>query len=88
MHMGRLLQLAAVGFAVVLLASAAPQLAAQNQAPATLTGLVTSEAEGAMEGVVVSAKKADSIVTVRQIHAQDPRHRLQLGCAGQRGRAR
>src|SRR5262245_38112906 len=67
MHMGRLLQLAAVGLVVALLASAAPQLAAQNQAPAALTGQVTSEAEGAMEGVVVSAKKADSIVTVSVI---------------------
>ena len=35
---------------------------AQAQAPAALTGTVTSAAEGAMEGVVVSAKKG--IVTV------------------------
>jgi virginiamycin B lyase len=59
-----LVQFVITGAALMLLQSAAPQLAAQNQAPAALTGQVTSEAEGAMEGVVVSAKKADSIVTV------------------------
>jgi virginiamycin B lyase len=59
-----LVQFVMAGAAVMLLQSAAPQLAAQNQAPAALTGQVTSEAEAAMEGVVVSAKKAGSIVTV------------------------
>ena len=59
-----LVQFVITGAALVLLQSAAPQLAAQNQAPAALTGQVTSEAEAAMEGVVVSAKKAGSIVTV------------------------
>ena len=59
-----LVQFVITGAALMLLQSAAPQLAAQNQAPAALTGQVTSETEGAMEGVVVSAKKADSIVTV------------------------
>ncbi len=34
------------------------------QAPAALTGQVTSQEEGAMEGVLVSAKKAGSTVTV------------------------
>src|SRR2546430_11749734 len=33
------------------------------QAPAALTGQVTSQEEGAMEGVLVSAKKAGSTVT-------------------------
>ena len=37
------------------------------QAPVALKGQVTSDAEGAMEGVVVSARKADSIVTVSVI---------------------
>ncbi|HEY7247137.1 MAG TPA: carboxypeptidase regulatory-like domain-containing protein [Xanthobacteraceae bacterium] len=60
----RLLQLVTAAAAILLLQSAAPQLAAEGQAPAALTGQVTSEAEGAMEGVVVSARKADSIVTV------------------------
>jgi hypothetical protein len=37
--------------------------AAQSQAPA-LTGKVTSQEEGAMEGVLVSAKRANSTMTV------------------------
>ncbi len=60
----RLLQLVPAAAAIMLFQSAAPQLAARNQAPEALTGQVMSEAEGAMQGVVVSAKKADSIVTV------------------------
>ena len=39
---------------------------AQNRA-AALSGQVTSDAEGAMEGVVVSAKKPGSTVTVSVI---------------------
>jgi len=62
----RLLQLFVAGFALMLLASAQP-IAAQNASPAALSGKVTSDAEGAMEGVVVSAKKAGSIVTVSVI---------------------
>jgi streptogramin lyase len=37
---------------------------AQGQPPVALSGHVTSDAEGPMEGVVVSAKKAGSIVTI------------------------
>ena len=62
----RLLQLFVAGFALMLLPSA-QQIAAQNGSPAALTANVTSDAEGAMEGVVVSAKKAGSIVTVSVI---------------------
>jgi streptogramin lyase len=50
------------GLALILLQAAPDAIRAQGQ-PA-LTGQVTSEAEGAMEGVVVSAHKANSIVTV------------------------
>jgi len=50
MRTRRLLQILTAGFAVILFQSA-PQLAAQNQAPAALTGQVTSEKEGATEGV-------------------------------------
>src|SRR5229473_5503336 len=71
----RLLQIFAAGFAVMLFPSA-PQIAAQNQPPAALTGQVTSEAEGAMEGVVVSAKKAGSIVTVSVISDAQGRYRF------------
>src|SRR5262245_6787899 len=37
---------------------------AQGQPPAALTGVVTSAEEGAMEGVVVSAKRQGSIATI------------------------
>src|SRR5262252_1081090 len=50
------------GLALILLQAAPAAIRAQGQ-PA-LTGQVTSEAEGAMEGVVISAHKANSIVTV------------------------
>jgi streptogramin lyase len=43
------------------------QSAAAQTRPAALTGQVTSDAEGAMEGVVVSAKKAGSTVTTSVI---------------------
>ncbi len=39
-------------------------LAARAQSPAALTGQVTSAEEGAMEGVLVSARKAGSTITV------------------------
>lgn len=55
------LMLSMTAGAAVMLVQAIPHYAlAQGQA--ALTGVITSEAEGAMEGVVVSAKKAGSIV--------------------------
>src|SRR5215831_17068354 len=62
MQIKRLLLGMGVGLAVTLVPAALVR--AQSQPPAALTGHVTSEAEGAMEGVVVSAKKAGSSVTV------------------------
>jgi streptogramin lyase len=47
-----------------VLIEAAPGAANAKDAPAALTGLVTSEAEGPMEGVVVTAHKNGSIVSV------------------------
>ena len=41
----------------------ATMLSADERAPAALTGQVTSEPEGAMEGVVVTARKDNSIVS-------------------------
>jgi streptogramin lyase len=64
MQTRRLLLSMGVGLAVMLVPAALFFARAQNQPPAALTGHVTSEAEGAMEGVVVSAKKAGSTVTV------------------------
>ena len=40
-----------------------PDVRADERAPAALTGQVTSDAEGAMEGVVVTARKDGSIVS-------------------------
>src|ERR1700716_2316888 len=54
------------GLAIALL-PASYFVQAQGQPPIALTGKITSDAEGAMEGVVVSAKKAGSIVTVSVI---------------------
>src|SRR5262245_29101459 len=50
------------------------QAQSPNQTPPALTGKVTSEAEGAMEGVVVSAKKADSNITVSVITDKEGRY--------------
>src|SRR5438067_6097072 len=57
---------------------------AQASAPAALTGKVTSQAEGAMEGVLVGAKKAGSPITTWVVsNAQGqysfPRQRLEPG---------
>jgi streptogramin lyase len=53
--------LTSASLAVLLLAGPFP---AQAQAPAALSGQVTSAEEGAMEGVLVSAKKAGSTITI------------------------
>jgi hypothetical protein len=57
---------------------------AQTAAPSALAGKVTSQAEGAMEGVLVSAKRAGSTMTVTVVSdAQGrysfPRERLEPG---------
>src|SRR5947209_3938238 len=67
MRTRRLLLGAGGGLAAMLLLAAPYFVRAQTQVPAALTGKVTSDAEGAMEGVVVSAKKAGSTVTVSVI---------------------
>ena len=55
---------------------------AQTQSPPALTGKVTSHAEGAMEGVLVGARKTDStiatwVVANAQGHYSFPRERLE-----------
>jgi virginiamycin B lyase len=50
--------------AMGLFLSALSPARADDKAPAALAGQVTSEAEGAMEGVVVTARKGGSIVSV------------------------
>jgi streptogramin lyase len=75
-------------FAVILLAAAAvylsPNIKAQTFSSAALTGRVSSQAEGAMEGVLVSAKRDGSTHTITVVSdAQGqysfPRARLEPG---------
>ncbi len=53
-----------LGMTALALVLAQATLVRADQAPAALTGVVTSAAEGAMEGVVVTAHKAGSIVSI------------------------
>ena len=46
------------------------------QAPVALTGLVTSGGNGAMEGVLVSAKKAGSSITITVVSDGQGRYRF------------
>src|SRR5262249_48955216 len=71
----RLLQIFAAGVALMLVPSA-QQISAQNGSAPALTGKVTSDAEGAMEGVVVSAKKAGSTVAVSVISDAQGQYRF------------
>ena len=61
MHVRRLALVLAGSLAVLWFNA---PLGARAQAPDALVGQVSSAQEGAMEGVVVSARKAGSIVTV------------------------
>src|SRR5262245_34638887 len=66
------------------LIAAAASLSAQAQTPAALTGPISSAAEATMEGVVVSAKRDGSTVTVSVVsdakgHFEFPATRLEPG---------
>jgi streptogramin lyase len=63
-----LLLAASFSFAIALLG--------QTQSPGTLSGQVTSAAEGPMEGVLVSAKKANSTITVTVVTDNQGRYRF------------
>ena len=57
---------------------------AQTSETATLTGQISSQEEGSMEGVLISAKRAGSTVTVTVVSDQQgrynfPRNRLEAG---------
>src|SRR5499427_8705821 len=83
MRTQRLLSILMLGVAAVFF-QATPQPAAAGNKAAALAGQITSEAEGAMEGVVVSAKKDGSSVTVSvmsdaQGHYSFPADRLAAG---------
>jgi virginiamycin B lyase len=67
-----------------ILVQAAPSIASAKEAPAVLTGQVSSDAEGAMEGVVVTVHKDGSIVSVsvttdKTGHYAFPENRLDPG---------
>ena len=66
--------LAAAGLALSLTLAAAFSSTASAQAPAALTGLVSSADETAMEGVLVSATKAGSNITVTVVTGADGRY--------------
>jgi virginiamycin B lyase len=75
---------AATAIAVATLLTAVISLTSAESSSAALTGVVTSPMEGAMEGVLVSAKRADSTTTVTVVSdAQGrysfPRNRLEPG---------
>jgi virginiamycin B lyase len=68
MRIRALLLASALGFASTFYL---PGLEAQAQSPAALTGTVTSQQEGKMEGVVVSAKKAGGTITISVVTDAD-----------------
>ena len=51
-------------------------LGAQSQSPPALTGVVMSAEEGAMEGVLVSAKREGSTITVTVVSDAQGRYRF------------
>jgi virginiamycin B lyase len=76
MRVGRTLLLVTLGVAFALLEAGPSVRPAAAQDETALTGRVTSAAEGAMEGVLVSAKKIGSIVTVTVATDQEGRYRF------------
>ena len=80
-----------VVFLAALVAAATARTAAQSASPA-LTGVVSSQEEGTMEGVLVSAKRTDSSMTVTVVSDATgrysfPRDRLEAGTYAIRIRA-
>jgi streptogramin lyase len=78
MQTRRVLELAAVALAAIVLYWAYPQASAQSSqsGPAALAGQVSSQEEGPMEGVVVSAKREGSTVTVSVVSDRQGRYRF------------
>jgi len=68
--------------AVSLVLLLAPKAQAQSSASAALTGRVTSQEEGAMEGVVVSAKKDGSTITVSVVSDDHGSYRFPMSRLG------
>lgn len=63
-------------FVVALAATFGGGLRAQTKSPAALTGRVSSAAEGPMEGVLVSAKRSGSTITVTVVSDAQGRYRF------------
>lgn len=74
MRTRRLLLTAAAGLAAILFQ--AGNYAVGAEGPAALTGQVTSAEEGQMEGVLVSAKKAGSTITITVVSDNQGRYRF------------
>jgi imidazolonepropionase-like amidohydrolase/streptogramin lyase len=62
--------------AVLLLPARVPPLAAQARSSSALEGLVKSVEEGPMEGVLVSAKRAGSTITITVVSDREGRYRF------------
>src|SRR5262245_8138635 len=70
--------------AVLVASTPVEPLRAQSRGPAALTGLVSSADEGPMEGVLVSAKKSASTITLTVVSDRSgrysfPQSRLEAG---------
>ena len=70
------LWLAAIVGAAMFVPAHLPPLAAQPRAPIALAGVVSSAEEGPMEGVLVSAKKTGSTMTITVASDRDGRYRF------------
>ncbi|MBI2149421.1 MAG: carboxypeptidase regulatory-like domain-containing protein [Acidobacteria bacterium] len=70
---------AAAGLAAVLSYAGSGSLQSQNPAALALTGQVSSAEEGPMEGVLVSARKAGSAITVTAASDRAGRYRFPRG---------
>src|SRR5437588_7688387 len=84
MRLRLMLIVSGAGVAIVLAQIAAGPLRAQAGSQVALTGRVTSAEDGPLEGVLISAKKAGSTITVTVVTDQQgqyrfPRARLEPG---------
>jgi len=72
----RLGGLAGVGLLGIFLYAGLTSLSAQTEPAAALTGQVRSQEEGPMEGVLVSAKREGSTITVSVVSDAQGRYRF------------
>ena len=79
MRARKLWVLAALGLTVMFLLKDPTLLFAETHSAAALTGRVTSAEEGAMEGVVVSARRAGSTMTISVVTDSQGQYRFPTG---------